>query len=158
MKISKSAALGLIVGLAMCAVFATNSRAQDNASSGPFGGRIGERVKEKLNLTAEQVTQIKSVFKGEKDTLASLMNRLHDAHTGLRIAIHKSGATEASVRQAAAAVASAESDFAVERLKLWHKISPILTDEQRAGVDEIEARIDGFGEDFISRASAKLSE
>lgn len=158
MKTLKSATLGLAAALAVCAVFAPNSRAADNGSSGQFGGRIGERIKEKLNLSDDQVAQIKSEFKSEKDALTSLLSRLHDARSGLRVAIHKPGATEDSVRKAAATLATVESDFAVERLKLWQKISPILTEQQRAEADELEARIDGFGEEFIRRASSKLSQ
>jgi Spy/CpxP family protein refolding chaperone len=76
---------------------------------------------------------------------------------GLRDAIQSSGATEASVRAAAAKVATVEADLAVERLKLYGRISPILTADQREQVKQFQSKIDDFLDGAINRLSERLS-
>jgi Spy/CpxP family protein refolding chaperone len=115
-------------------------------------------VKQKLGLTADQSAQIKTVFKADKDTLTGLLSRLHEAHTGLRAAIQASGATEASVRSASARVAAVEAELAVERLRLYGQISPILTSAQVEKMKEMQARRDDFVDIVIGRISDWLAE
>ena len=119
-------------------------------------GRLLERAKERLGLTDEQVTQIKAELAGEKETLKSLFTRLHEARKGLRETIHSADATDTSVREAAAKVGAVQSDFAVERLKLYRRISPIFTDEQREKVKGFEAHIDEFVDSALSRFGERL--
>jgi Spy/CpxP family protein refolding chaperone len=120
-------------------------------------GRLLERAKEKLGLTDEQVAQIKMELGAEKETLKGLLARLHEARIGLREAIHSAGATDASVCEAAAKVCAVQSDLAVERLKLYRRISPILTDDQREQVNEFETRIDEFVDRAIDRIGTRLN-
>jgi Spy/CpxP family protein refolding chaperone len=117
-----------------------------------------QRIAERLNLTDAQKSQIKAALKAEQDSLKSLFTRLHEARKDLRETIHAGNATEASVRAASAKVAAVEADLAVERLKLYGKISPILTDEQRAQAAEMEKRLDEFVDGVISRIGERLAE
>ena len=159
MKTLKYLAPVAAVALAIGGAFALNSRAaQDAGGDGALGGQLRERVKEKLNLSPDQLAKIKSDLKAEKGNITSLLTRLHDARAQLRTEIHKADATEASVRDAAAKVSTVEADLAVERLKLYGKISPILTADQRAKLADFEAGIDQFIERVISRIDSKLSE
>ncbi len=121
-------------------------------------GRLLERAREKLGLTDSQAAQIKAALKAEKDTLTGLISRLHVARVGLREAIQSADATETSVRVAAAKVATVEADLAVERLKLYGKISPILTAEQREKVNEIQARLDDLVDQVVNRLDKRLAE
>jgi periplasmic protein CpxP/Spy len=119
----------------------TSAPAQDTnsvAGTGPRHGHVLRRIAEKLNLTDSQKSQIKAVWAGEKDTLKSLSGRLRDARKNLRAAIHANDANEADVRAASAKVAGVEADLAVERMKLYGKIAPILTDEQRRKIAGFE--------------------
>ena len=106
----------------------------------------------KLNLTDEQKTQIKAVLIADKGTLVGLFGQLHEARQNLRAAIHASDANETGVRAASAKVASAEADLAVERMKLYGKIAPILTAEQRRQISEFEQRVDSFADNAFARA------
>jgi len=67
---------------------------------------------------------------------------LQAARKDLRAAIHASDANETTVRAAAAKVAAVQADLAVERMKLYSQIAPILTDEQRRKIAELEQRLD----------------
>lgn len=118
----------------------------------PMRGKILQRLADRLELTADQRTQIKTILEGEQDNLKPLLTSLHDARTNLRAAIHAADANETSVRAASAKVASAEADLAVERLKISGKIAPIVTAGQRQKISELEARVD----EFASHARARL--
>lgn len=106
----------------------------------PMRGKILQRLADRLELTADQRTQIKTILEGEQDNLKPLLTSLRDARINLRAAIHADDANETSVRAASAKVASAEADLAVERLKISGKIAPILTTGQRQKLSELEAR------------------
>ena len=136
----------------------TSAPAQDTndsaAGTRPGRGQILQRIAKKLNLTDDQKSQIKAVWGGEKDTLKSLFGQLHDARKNLRAAIHAAGAKEADVRAASAKTASVEADLAVERMKLYGKIAPILTDQQRRKIADFEPRFDNV----VGGAIARLDE
>jgi Spy/CpxP family protein refolding chaperone len=159
MRTAKWLILSLAATITVGGLFTFSSRAANPAASqGPFRGRLLERAKEKLGLSADQVTQIRAAFKADKDNLASLLVRLHDARTGLRSAIQASDATEASVRAASAKVAAVEADLAVERFKLFGKINSLLTGDQREKLSEMQSRLDDFVDGIISRIGGRLAE
>jgi Spy/CpxP family protein refolding chaperone len=120
----------------------------------PGHGQILQRLAKKLNLTDDQKTQIKAILMAEQGTLAGLFGQLHEARQNLRAAIRASDANETTVRAASAKVATAEADLAVERMKLYGKIAPILTDEQRRKIADFEQRIDNR----VAGAIASLGE
>src|SRR5262245_8291182 len=98
----------------------------------PHRGALADRAKERLGLTDEQVSKIKSELSSEKESIKDLLHRLHTARTELRDVVQQSGASEGSIRDAAAKVARAASDAAVLRAKVFKGVSAVLTDEQKA--------------------------
>ena len=145
--------LTLATAVAMIAGGLTHETfAADNSTSPPVRGKRLERIAKKLNLTDDQKTQIKTVLKADRDTLATLLGQVHNARRNLRTAIHAGDANETAVRAASAKVASAEADLAVERMKLYGKIAPILTAEQRRQISEFEQRVDSFADNAFARA------
>lgn len=125
-----------------------------------FSGHGGwlQHIANKLNLTADQRTQIKAALAGEKDALPPLLTAVHDARKNLRDAIRSGDATEASVRAASARVSAAEADLAVERMKLYGKIAPVLTDAQREQLADMQQRADDFVDHAIARIGSGLSD
>ena len=120
-------------------------------SVAPARGKILQRIAEKLNLTDDQKSQIKTIFIGERDNVQPLVAAAHTARVGLRAAIRAGDATEASVRAASAKVAGAEADLAVERMKIYAKIAPVLTDAQRKQLADMQASADEFADNLIAR-------
>jgi len=114
----------------------------DGAAPVPLRQRIFQRIAERLDLTDDQRAQIKTILNGEKETLQPLLMQLHDARKNLRAAIQAPDANETTVRSASAKVAAVEADLAVERMKIYGKIAPILTDEQRQKIADWEQRAD----------------
>jgi Spy/CpxP family protein refolding chaperone len=129
----------------------SDTNATSTLHSGPRFGRILQRVADRLNLTTDQRSQIQGIIAGDKDNLKTLLQQLHDARINLRTTIQTDGATEADVRAASSKVAGVEADLAVEWLKLFGKISPILTGEQRAKLTELEQNFDSLVDNLIAR-------
>jgi len=117
----------------------------------PQRGQLLLRLADKLDLSADQRTQIRAIIAGDKDTLKSLLSRWHEARVDLRTAIRADQPTEANVRAAAAQVAGVAADLAVERMKLYGKIRPGLTDAQRAKIGALEQNFDGLADSLIAR-------
>lgn len=159
MKTAKWITLTLAAALCAGGLLSYASLAADNpAAQASPRGRFLARAQEKLGLTDDQVAQIRTQLQGERPVLKDLLTRLHDARMGLRTAIRASDANEASVRASSAKVAAVESDLAVERLKLFGKISPILTADQRAKLSEIEGRVDQWVDNLISRLDERQAQ
>lgn len=122
------------------------------------GMRFLQKAKEKLGLSDDQAAKIKDALATDKDKLTGLLTSLHDAHVALRETIQKPRASEADIRAAAAKVAGVEADFAVERAKLFGKISPILSAEQLEKVNAFQERVDDFIDGAIAVLGKRLAE
>jgi len=145
----------LAAALAACGLAATKTYAENAEAPSPTG-KVFQRIAEKLSLTDDQKAQFKTILAEEKDILKPLLTALHDARKNLRTAMHAGDASESSVRAASAKVATAEADLAVERMKLYGKIAPVLTDEQRQKITELEQRVDDFADKVIARIGSGL--
>jgi Spy/CpxP family protein refolding chaperone len=119
---------------------------------------LRERIKEKLGLTEDQAGQIKTALAAEKDSIKELLAKLHQARVSLREAIQAPNADEASVRVASAKVATVQADLAVLRLKLYGKLNPILTSDQRDKVQQFQQRIDDFLDNALDRLGQRLNK
>jgi Spy/CpxP family protein refolding chaperone len=137
--------------LVACGLTTTKSFAADNTPATSAHPGILQRIADKLNLTGDQRTQIKAILVADKDTLAPLLGAVHDARKNLRTAIRAGDANEASVRAASTKVGAAEADLAVERMKLYGKIAPVLTDVQRQQVADWQQGADDFVDNAITR-------
>lgn len=124
----------------------------------PAHGGYFHRLAQRLNLTDDQKAQIKTVLQSERDALRPLLGQLRAARTNLRAAIRAANANETTVRAASAQVAVVEANLAVERMKIFAKIAPILTDEQRQQLSELEQRADDFADRAIARAGGEVAE
>jgi len=136
----------------------TTTPAQAADTGVPAHGRFFQRVAQRLNLTDDQKKQIKTVLRSEKDTLKPMLAQRRSARQNLRAAIQAGDANETTVRAASAKVAAVEADLAVERMKIYGKIAPILTDEQRQQISEFEQRADGFADRVITGAGDGLGD
>ena len=140
-----------LAGVVLAVAGMTFSGLAKDESRGGQGQGLVQRIATQLDLTEDQQAQIKDIFAAEKTGLQALAERLRDTRTGLRDAIHAPGATENTVRAAAAKVAAVEADLAVERLKLYGQISPLLTDGQREKLVGLEQHLDQVIDTFIAR-------
>jgi len=140
MTTNKWLTLTLAAALNLGGWLTTPSLAADTAPSAH--GRFLQQLAQRLNLTADQKAQIKTILLAEKDTRTTLLGQLHAARANLRAAIQAGDANETSVRAASAQVAAVEADLAVERMNIYGKIAPVLTHEQRQQISDFRRRAD----------------
>ena len=160
MKAKNTFILATIAAIAIGGLITAKTFAADNSApaTSPLRGQILQRIAEKLNLTDDQKSQIKTILGGETDTLKTLLGQLHDTRKNLRAAIQSGDASEASVRAASSKVAGVGSDLAVERMKLFGKISPVLTDEQHKQISDFTQRADDFADNVIANIGDGLAQ
>jgi len=160
MKTKNVLILATVAAIIAGGLITTKSLAADNSApaASPMRGQIFRRIAEKLNLTGDQKSQIKTILAGEKDTLKTLLGQLHDARKNLRAAIQAGDANETSVRAASAKVAGVAADLAVERMKLYGKIAPVLTGEQRQKISDSTRRADDFADNIIASIGDGLAQ
>jgi len=156
MKTNKWLTLTLAALLNFGGLITTPALAAD--TNAPAHGRFFQRIAHRLNLTDDQKAQIKVILRSEKDTLKPLLGQLHTARQNLRAAIQAGDANETTVRAASAKVAAAEADLAVERMKIYGKIAPILTEAQRQQLSELQQRADDFADLAIARVGDRLGD
>jgi Spy/CpxP family protein refolding chaperone len=113
--------------------------------AGGFAGRgtVLQKIVKGLGLSQEQITNIKTELRAEKDNLVPLLKNLHETRKALRETI-QSGGNETAIRAASAKVAAVEADLAVERAKLRARIVPLLTEEQLGKITNFEEKADNF--------------
>jgi len=154
---NKTLLCSLAAVIIACGFAATQTVAAADKSEAPaLRGKILQRIADKLDLTADQRTQIKTILQGEKDALKPLVASLRAERKNLREAIRAKDASETTVRAASARVAGVEADLAVERFKLYGKISPILTEEQRQKAADLQARADEWIDGLVARFGSGL--
>jgi periplasmic protein CpxP/Spy len=152
--------LAISVAVAICAggLFVPSATAAEAAKDQqPLRTKLRERAKEKLGVTDAQVAKIKEELKAEKEVVKGLITKLHEARVALRESIQSPEANESTVRAASAKVAVVEADLAVERQKLFSKISSILTTNQREKLREFQAKMDEVIDNAISRIGERLT-
>ena len=106
----------------------------------PLRAKLLERAKQKLNLSGDQKSQIKSAVVGERQEIAALRSRLQDARADLKEAVRSPGASETSVRAAASQLSVVMADAALERLKIRNEVSPKLNQEQKGMLDKFQEK------------------
>jgi Spy/CpxP family protein refolding chaperone len=164
MKMAKWIGITMAAAVAVGGGMLVKAQASDtNDVAGVTAPRLGHglfmgRLRSQLGLTHEQVTTIKGDLAADRTTLTTLLTALHDARISLRETIRKPGATEEDIRAASARVASVEADFAVERAKLYGKISPVLTPDQLAKMDELQQRADDMVDGAIAGFGRRIAQ
>lgn len=93
-----------------------------------------------LDLSDAQKQQVRDIMQRHRQQSQPVMDRLQQAMQAQRAAINAVPVNEAAVRQAAAALAAAEADVAVDQARMHADIFSILTVEQQEKAKQLEAQ------------------
>jgi len=99
---------------------------------GHRGAHFLKRLAKKLNLTDQQVAQMKASFKNRQTTVKPLLANLRTERRQLADLVHSGNADEAAIRAQSARVAAVQADLAVQRAQGVKEMRNILTPEQQA--------------------------
>ena len=110
--------------------------------AGPFGSDRAAAFLpslRRLDLSDEQRERVRTVIGESRESARTTAREMRSARAALAEAATADGVDEAEIRSRAARVGTLEGDAAVQRARLYAAVRQVLTPDQRARVDEIEA-------------------
>ena len=127
-------AAGVALALVAATVLAVGAAAQGRGGPGGMG-----RILRHLDLTDEQHEAIRGAVQRHRESGRSVRRQLGAARRALRDEVRSGTADETAIRALAAEVAPLAADAAVRRAALHAEIRGLLTDEQRAQIEAMQA-------------------
>ncbi|MEM8680084.1 MAG: Spy/CpxP family protein refolding chaperone [Planctomycetota bacterium] len=115
-------------------------------------GNIGRLLvlRSEMNVTPDQQTEIRAVLLEHREELAATGKSVRSKRNALRDLVLSSDAQEADIRAAAGDLAQVIGDAAVKAAELRREIAPLLTDQQRARLQEFrDERDQSFNQFFV---------
>ncbi len=122
------------------------------------GGGLIRHIVRQLDLTPDQIQQVKTIFTNHKADLTTELTALKTSRGQLFDAIHADTLDETAIHNAAAAVGQAEGNLAVTRAKILGEVRQVLTPDQQAKLKEMLAKARSFGDRFFSRIQSRLED
>jgi len=127
----------------------------------PFDGpstthRLAERLAERLELTPQQILAIRAQLQAQAPAIRDAVTAVQEARKTQFAAIHQHPPVEFEIRAAAAEVAEAATDLAVLRAEVVDSLYQILTPEQQAEWQRIEADLVALVESILERIQDRL--
>ena len=100
-----------------------------------------------LQLTGDQQAQLQSIFATSREAIRALHQQLREKQTALREAARTEPFDQALVRSQAQEMAGVQAELLVARTELINSVLGVLTDEQKARLNELrEQRLQQFRE------------
>ena len=112
---------------------------------GPGGPGIGPRFAEELGLSDEQKAQLEALRTKQRETLRPLMESARQAHDAFQTALDADNADAAAIGQAALAMKAADNKLRAAHKAAFEEMKAILTPEQAAKLDQVQAQHKGPG-------------
>lgn len=100
-------------------------------------GALLERAMNRLELSADQRSRVETVLAHHREEIRQEMEAVIASREAQYEAIHGQPFEEGRVRAAAAALGAAQGDLAVTRGRIASEVRAVLTDPQRARLDEM---------------------
>lgn len=121
-----------------------------------FGDRGFDRIAQKLNLTDDQKTQVKTIMEDSKTRLKPLMESLRESHKQAETLGVDGTFNEEQVNQIAANQSETMKQLFIEKEKTKAQIFAVLTPEQRTEAAQMKEQFkDGFKDRFKKRGGGK---
>jgi Spy/CpxP family protein refolding chaperone len=152
-RTSKVLAATAAVLLLPAALFAALNRGTQGT---PRPGALAQRVVERLDLTPQQIEQIRAILASHKAELTGELTRVKEARTRQFGTIHAETFDEAAIRAAGRAVGQAETELAVTRGQIVSEVRLVLTPEQQAEAKEMLADARSIVEGLLERLQERL--
>lgn len=100
-------------------------------------GALLERAMDRLELSEDQRSRVEAVLAHHREEIRQEMEAVIASREAQYAAIHAEPFEEGRIRAAAAALGVAQGDLAVTRARIGSEVRSILTEQQRARLDEM---------------------
>ncbi len=109
--------------------------------AGKFGKMLSSpAAKEKLGLSDDQVTQIKSVIEANKANFETQKANTQDAMEAIKAVMQNPGASDDDIRSSSTHMANVKADGMILAKSMKNEINAILTDEQIQKIEEMKSQ------------------
>ncbi len=125
---------GLVAGRLSAGVFPGGAHSD-------FGHHVFGRIARALDLSDDQKSQIKSVLKAHASEIETQIKASASARRAVHDAVLAQPPDEAAIRAAAQKFGQIHADGAVLFARIRTEIQPVLTEEQRAKIQQFRERI-----------------
>lgn len=143
--------LGVLAALAIPLAAAARRPA-----TGADGGLMLERAARRLDLTADQKSEIRAILAAHRNELDVELLAMKTARGALWDAIHAATPNDAAIRGAAAAVGKAEGELGVTRADIVQEVRAVLTPEQQAELEEMAGDARAFVQTLLERIRERV--
>ena len=120
-----------VLGLGAVFIFAQKAKREGFGGRMGFGGRGFERIAEKLNLSDEQKTQVKTILEDSKTRVKPLMESMRESRQQAENLGTDGTFNEEQVNQIANRQSETMKQLFIEKEKTKAQIFAVLTPEQR---------------------------
>ncbi len=117
-------------------------------------GHFFKRMIKELGLSDQQKTQAKALFKSNREASKPLFVNLITAKHQLEKLVASGTADPATIQAQAAAVATAETNLAMQRAQSTKQFLALLTPDQVTKYNAIQAKREAKFQAFVSRMAA----
>ena len=157
----------ILSGLAGIAALVVPALLLAQAAQGHMGhmGHMGKdhgdmvrHIVHQLDLTPDQVQQVKTIFANHKPELTAQLTALKTSHGALFDAIHADTVDETAIKSAAAQAGQAQTDLALTRAKILGEVRQVLTPEQQTKLKALLVHARSFGEKLFSHIEGHLND
>jgi Spy/CpxP family protein refolding chaperone len=125
---------------------------------GGSGSPLFQRAAQRLDLSTEQLAEIKAILKSHAAELQAETATLVAARRTLWNAIHAETANPNAIRAAGAAVGTGEGALGVTRSKIVGEVRAVLTPEQQAELQTLLADAQAFLQDMLVRVQQRFTD
>lgn len=120
-------------------------------------GAMMQRAMQRLDLTPDQLAQIKDILRAHESELQTEITAVATARGAMFTAIHADTPNEATIRAAAKALGAVEGNLAVTRSVVAQEVRQVLTVEQQAELKNILADARAFAQDLFERIQQRFA-
>lgn len=121
-----------------------------------FAPRIFGRIARALDLSDDQKSRIKEILKAHAAEIEAQMKSSAAARRALHQAVLDQPSDESAIRAAALELGQVQGDNAVLFAKIRTEIQPVLTDGQRAKIQQLRERVRNHADSAIKSFEAFL--
>ena len=144
-----------VLGLGAVFIFAQKGSRENFGGGRGFGGRGFDRIAEKLKLSDEQKTQVKTIMEDSKTRIKPLTESLRESRKQAENLGLDGTFNEEQVNQLAGSQSETMKQLFIEKEKIKAQIFAVLTPEQRAEAakmkDLFQERFKGKGKKRFGR-------
>ena len=136
MKLHKITTLASVLFLSL--VLLSPAQARSGHKGHHDKGGHFKKMMQQLNLTEEQQSQVKSIFEDFRESHKDQRKQIRAERQAMNDLMRQEALDETLLRKQMRKMSEMREDMMIERIKMMKQVRSLLTDEQKARLDELK--------------------